>query len=309
MKNYVKCDIVCTQSFVNLKISIILGGFFTMLRTYNGALNRTILRDLKRMCSAVAESKEKALETLREKGTVSVYVNLDPFTGCPDEFSTAITFKTKLEVADYMGKVLNGRVEAYLKQKGHPQDYLLSKVVSFIKKESRFPDKDQMRILEKHAEEKRLADLPEGTVTTPKEITIQDVAREILELAEEIMEARRETHPKDIFVHVEPYDDEMLLKCQDYEAIIRYKRYYSEGNSSDYSIKVFMMVATLINEIRLGYAVDGTIYICAKDEWDDKEIKVPTRHIVGIHKFIAEMARNEGIEFVSEIDYDKVKDE
>jgi len=169
-----------------------------MIRNYNGNINRAVVRDLRRLCDVNAENERNLFEAFDQKGEVSVYENLDPFTRCSDEMSNVVTMKSEAEIQEYLKKDLLERLERCLGYKKTAEDYLLCALIEFIKTNGRFPEKDEMRQLEKNAEAKRIAELPSDVVTVPKEITEQDMAKEILELAEEIMEARRENNPKDI---------------------------------------------------------------------------------------------------------------
>ena len=164
-----------------------------MIRNYNGNVNRSVIRDLRELCDVNAENKRKLFETFNKKGNVSVYENLDPFTGCPDELSNVVAMKSKTEVEEYLKKDFLRRVEDYLEVRKPDEDYLLSVLIDFVKENGRFPEKNEMRKLEKNAEARRIADLPVAITNVPKEITEQDITMEILELAEEIIETRRIT--------------------------------------------------------------------------------------------------------------------
>ena len=54
-------------------------------RNYNGTVNHRVMRDLRKLCDVNAENEKELFEAFRKKGEVSVYENLDPFTGSPDE--------------------------------------------------------------------------------------------------------------------------------------------------------------------------------------------------------------------------------
>ena len=284
-----------------------LGGF-SMIRNYNGNINRAVMRDLRKLCDVNAENERNLFGAFNQNGEVSVYENLDPFLGCPDEMSTVVTMKSEAEVKEYLKKDFIGRVEGYLDHKKPAEDHLLSALVEFVKSNGKFPEKDEMCQLEKEAEEKRIAELPNGTENAPEDITEQDVTREILELAEEIIEARRITKPEDIFVHVEPYDDELTISDDNVHMVIIWKRYYGCGDSRDYSCSVYFRdevdIATDIDNILFHYRYDGTPDT-EVEGWSSPDIDISTNTLLSIHKFIVKMAKAEGIEFTSEIDYDK----
>lgn len=275
-----------------------------MIRNYNGNVNRAVVRDLRKLCDVNAKNERNLFEVFNQKGEVSVYGNLNPFIGCPDEMSTVVTMKSETEVKEYLKKDFLRRVERYLDYRKPDEDYLLSALIEFVKENSRFPEKDAMRQLEKNAEAKRIADLKSDTIATPKEITEQDVAKEILELAEEIIEARRETKPEDIFVHVEPYDDELSLSNDEFYMDIKWDRYEGRGDSSDYSCSVTMRKDTNIDRVLFRYQYDGTIGVRVEGR-NTTVTDVSIKTLIAIHKFVVQLAKAEGLEFTSEIDYGK----
>jgi hypothetical protein len=277
-----------------------------MIRNYNGNVNRAILRDLKKLCDVNAENERNLFEAFNKKGEVSCYEDLDPFIKQPDEMSTIVTMKNEAEIKEYLKKDFSGRVDMYLNHKNPEEDYLLTALVKFIKENGKFPKKDTMKQLEKDAETKRITELPSNTSTAPQKITKQDIAREILELSEEIIETRRETKPKDIIIHVEPYDDELYISDNDFDLVINWDRYYDHGNSGDYSCAVTLKNDTDIDRIRFQYYYNDTIHI-EVEGWHTTGSDIPINTLISIHKFIVETAKAEGIEFISEIDYDKIQ--
>lgn len=280
-----------------------------MIRNYNGNVNRAVVRDLRKLCDVNAENERNLFEVFDQKGEVSVYENLDPFTGCPDEMSDVVTMKSETEIKEYLKKDFIGRVEGYLKYKKPAEDYMLSALIGFIKENGRFPEKDGMRQLEKEAEAKRIAELPSNAVTVSKEITEQDMAREILELAEEIMESRRENNPDDIVVRVEPYPESYWIETEEFQGNILHERYYGSKDFHDYRCAIGIKGYHDVDTIKIGYYYSNSneVYVTAED-FLEKEPDVPvTDYLITIHKSMVEMAKAEGIEFTSEIDYDKFK--
>lgn len=118
-----------------------LGGF-KMIRNYNGNVNRAVMRDLRRLCDVNAENERNLFEAFAQKGGVSVYENLDPFTGCPDEMSNVVTMKSEAEIEEYLKKDFLKRIEGYLAYRKPAEDYLLSALIEFVKENGRFPEKD-----------------------------------------------------------------------------------------------------------------------------------------------------------------------
>ena len=277
-----------------------------MIRNYNGNVNRATLRDLKKLCEVNAENFKNLSEAYAQNGEVSFYTNLDPFTGCPDEMSEVVTLKSEKEIKEYLKKDFIERLEGYLNHKRPAEDYLLKSLIDFLKENGGvFPNADEMKKLEKEAETKRVSE----SSTTKKEepSSEQMVLKEILELAEEIMESRRETKPDDIFVHVEPYHDELGIQTDKFYANIQWDRYYGNGDSSDYSLTVSMRDDDEVHQISFYYQFDGNASISAVD-WCDESIDTKTimNRIINIHKDIVDIAEKEGLEFISEVDYEKI---
>lgn len=279
-----------------------------MIRNYNGNINRAVMRDLRKMCDVNAENERNLFEVFNQSGEVSVYENLDPILGCPDEMSTVVTMKSEAEIKEYLKKDFIGRVERYLNHKKLAEDHLLSTLLEFIKESGKFPEKDVMNQLEKEAEEKRIAELPDDMSNVSKEVTEQDIIIEILELAEEIIETRRITKPYDIRVHVEPYDDELTISDDNVHMTIIWKRYYGYKDSRDYRCLAYFRdevdIATDIDQVLIHYRYDGTADV-EVEGWSRTDIDISINTLLSIHKFIVKMAKAEGIEFTSEIDYEK----
>lgn len=279
-----------------------------MIRNYNGNVNRAIVRELKKMCRVNVENLKNLLEEYVQNGEVSFFINLCPFTGCPDEMSELITLKSEIEIREYLKKDFQQRLEVYLSSKKHAEDYLLNSLLEFIKENSgNFPSKDEMKQLEQAAETKRIAELSsrEETITTLN--TEELILNEILELAEEIMEARREVKPEDISVHDEPYQDYLRLENNNFYVVIQWNRYYRNSNSSDYTCTVIMKDDDIIDTISFYYQYDGTVSIQAED-WCERTVDTETikDRFVIIHKGIVEIAKEEELEFITEIDYQNV---
>lgn len=278
-----------------------------MTRNYNGNVNRTLIRDLRKLCDVNAENERLLFEKFDPNGEVSVYENSDIFTGCYDEISDAITMKTETEIREYLKKDLQKRVDRYLDNIKPAEDYLLSTLIEFIKGNGRFPEKEERIKLEKDAEAKRIAELPSDSVAAPKEITEQDIAREILELAEEIMESRRESNPDDIVVRCDPYPEAYWIETEEFQGNILHEMYDVEKDFHDYQCKIKIKGYHNVETISFSYCYggDNTVYVTAKDCLD-KEMNIPiTDYLITIHKGIVEMAKAEEIDFTSEIDYEK----
>ncbi len=274
-----------------------------MIRNYNGNVNRSVLRKLKELSSVIAENEKNLMETFAKNGEVSFYENLG-FFGLPDELSEIKTLKSEEEIKEYLKKDVESRIKRCLKKYNADDDYLLKSVVEFIKTNSRYPIKEELKTLECEAEAKRIAELPPEEKET-KKITTQNVMEEILELAEEIMESRRETNPDDISQHVEPYPDELGLQNDDFRLNIQFDRYYGHDNSCDYSLKVLTRKCNVADLISFQRWANGKVFFDVAAGRGEK-ISLPMGLLFKIHKCIVELAEKEGIEFTSEIDYENV---
>lgn len=275
-----------------------------MIRNYNGKVNRALIRDLRKLCGVNAENERNLFEVFDKNGEVSVYENLD-FFGCPDEMSTVVTLKTETEVKKYLKKDFAKRVDGYLSHKEPDKDFFLNALIEFVKANARFPERDAMRQMEKDAESKRVAELHTSNECVKKEITIQDIALEILELAEEIMESRRENNPKDIDTPVEPYPERLWIETDEFQGSILYAKYYGYKDFRDYSCAIRFKGYRDVKTITIGYCSDGTPVIRAEDFFEKKLDVSITEYLIIIHKSIVEMAKKTDFEFESEIDYQK----
>jgi len=272
-----------------------------MIRNYNGKVNRTVIRDLRKLCGVNAENERNLFEVFDKNGEVSVYENLD-FIGMPDEFSTVVTLKTETEVREYLKKDFEKRMEGYLSHRKPDDDFLLSALVEFVKANTRFPERDEMRQLEKEAETKRIAEFSTSDEPVKKEVTIQDIALEILELAEEIMEFYREHEPQSIRTPDEPYPERFWIETDEFQGNIVHQGYYGYEDSRDYSCAIEFKGNRDVERITIGYWSDATPTIRAWN-WRGKELDVSvTEYLITIHKAIVEMAKKTGLEFESEID-------
>ena len=276
-----------------------------MIRSYNGSINRRLIRDLKRIGSISAENETNLFEHFDSAGEVSVWENVCPFTHCPDEMSTIVTLKSEEEIRDYLKKDLIKRVEGYLDNEKPEEDYLLTAIVAFIKENGIFPIDGAMKQLEKEAEAKRIASIPEVS-SSPIKITMQDVIKEILELAEEIMELRREHNPDDILTPPEPYPQRLFLQADSFKGNVYYRRYYGTGTSKDYDC-YFSTRNQYFNEcIRMEYDYDNTPRATLVDFDGNDGKREISDDIITIHKEIGELAKKEGAEFISQIDYEEL---
>lgn len=276
-----------------------------MIRNYNGNVNRAVIRDLRKLCDVNAKNERKLFDVFDQNGKVCVYENLDQFTGCPDELSTIVTLKSEEEIKRYLKKDFIKRVERYLDHRKPAEDHLLSALIEFVKDNGRFPERAVMSYMEKQAEKKRIAELPADVADGPKEITEQDIAKEILELAEEIMESRRENSPEDIWSREEPYPEILSIETDDYHVGIKHKIWYGFEDFRDYECTISIKDHHDVATISICYLTDGTLHLDAEDFYDDKLDMPLTSYMINIHKSIAKMAKEAGFEFTSEIDYKK----
>lgn len=276
-----------------------------MLRNYNGNVNRSTLRDLKKLCKVNAENFETLSEACAFEGEVSFYTNLDPITGCPDKMSEVITLRNEAEIKDYLKKDFLGRLNGYLTYHKPAEDYLLNALIDFIKEnDGWYPSKEKMRQLEITAENKQIAESP---VTDSQDFDVkQEMLKEILLLAEEIMESKRENNPEAITSHLEPYPDILSLSSNNnfYIDINCSNRHYRNGDNSDYQVVITWKDDPDIEALRI-YSYCDTVLVNAEN-WLGEELDDPVlikEHSITIHQSIVKLAEAEGLEFLSEIAY------
>jgi len=279
-----------------------------MIRNYNGNVNRKVLRGLQNLCKVNDENMSNFMQAFTENGQVSFYTNLCPITGCPDEMSELHILKSEEEIKEFLKKYSQERLEEFLRISKVENDYLISGVVYFINENERYPIKEEMKQIECAAEAKRVAELPADT-SKQTQTTEQDVMKEILDLAEEIMEARRESKPEDVKVRSEDYPDTLWVENEDFEAVICWNRYCGTGDNRDYSLKVTLKDykwkgLCKISFYRYGY--DDTVTVSSMDYFEEEYIDYTTDCLITIHKGIVEIAKQEGVEFITEVDYQNI---
>lgn len=276
-----------------------------MIKNYNGKASRRVLGDLRKICDVNEKNRESLIEKLAKDGEVSFCVNLDPFTGCPDELSDVMTLKSEAEVEEYLKKDFKERLDMYIKHRQLDNDPLVQSIVLYLmENDGVYPERNVMRELETAAEEQRKMTLTE-TATQP--ISVKDkLLKEILELTEVVMEARRETNPDDIWKHVEPYDDELhITTYDDFEAVLMWDRHEGCGDSTDYKLYALMQKDHM--RISFLYRYDGDVSVSAEDDWKQYvDVEDIWDHIITVHKGMIEIAKNEGLEVTSEVDYEEL---
>lgn len=270
-----------------------------MIYNYKGSVDRGILSDLEYLCDRREEEFKKIKDELRQKKSLSIFTNLDPFTGCPDEMSegheiTSVKAGKKF-IDDYFLEML----DRYISKKSiNTNDFLIARVVEFMRKNvGKFPSEKQMKDMELEAEKERRSKEPKRKINMDEEILT-----EILSLAEEIMRLREKNNPDDIFHHLEPYDDELFLKTEDEDDIqVRQDVHYGKGTKEDYSLIWYKHSIGA----RLRFAYDGSHKVKCK-YYDTFNECNDISSIVEIHKSICKIATAEGVKFLSEVDYNKI---
>ena len=283
-----------------------------MKRIYHGYVNHSVLRGLKKICEIIADNRQTLLKMLAKSGTVTLSTNLDLF-GFPDELSGSVTFTNEEEIDAFLKTDLEKRVEAFLDLYGidPKKDCFLEILIHFIKENGGvYPNPDEMKIAETVAEAKRVSS---PSTTTEEEVSPRDILiREVLECAEEIMEARREKNPKSIVVPPEPYPERIHIENDTgtFRADIN-RSYNPFGNydSRDYEIIVHVDWNSEIAQIHFHYYADYFAGVIARDySGENLGVVVVTSSIIAIHKDLFEIARQEGLNIESEIDYDSLSE-
>lgn len=132
--------------------------------------------------------------------------------------------------------------------------------------------------------------------------------KEILHLCAEIMKKRKQTNPEDIFIPVEPYKATLKIKSELFYGVIKHDTHYGCGEICDYSFMIdFIEPMDGIRTVSfLTYSKNGEVDACAKDS-DEEEVEFTADCLIEIHKGIVNLAKAEGIQFLSEVDYQKLK--
>lgn len=268
-----------------------------MIKNYNGNAPTHVIWGLQKLCEVNAVNMETLMKTFKEKGAVSFYINLDIF-GLPDEMSEIKTLNSEEEIREYLKHDFENRLNIFL-SRNNINDYLVNSLVEFVRvNNGTFPNDEEMKQLEKAAEEKRLANLSHST----SPITKQPLLREIFELAKQIMELERSKSPTNIISHFEPYWDELKLQTDLlYFNILLDK----ELDPPQYFCNIRIKDEDVTKSLRLSLNKDGTLNVT---HILNSQTDTSLDRFIAIHKEVLSIAKKQGIEFVSEIDYQTLID-
>lgn len=280
-----------------------------MKTTYNGKKDRKTIQDFFRLCKVCEENRDEIMKYFNENGPLCVTTNFCPITGCPDEFSERIPLKTEDEINDFLKKDFKRRFEGYLRHK-KISDPLTAELYSFIKENMRFPTADEMKIIEKTAEDKRL----EGATDETKEISMAKlIKKEIIQLAIEIYFLTDRDDPKAIHHWVEPYDSDLHLADDKIDIAIHYNRWYPSECENDYNIFAVPYGKSYFDSplhFWSGFGNDVNDAYMMNSSKENVTITEENREfIIAIHEYLSKIAREKGFEFTSEVDYEKIVEE
>ena len=277
-----------------------------MKTTYNGKKDRKTIQDFFRLCKVCEENREEIMKYFNENGPLCVTTDFCPITGCPDELSERTPLKTEDEINDFLKKDFKRRFEGYLRYK-KISDPLTAELYSFIKENMKFPTADEMKTIEKTAEDKRL----ESSTNEVKEISMAKLIKnEIVQLAIEIYFLTGLNEPKAIHHRVEPYDSSLVLENDKLDITITYNRWYPNDSDSDYNIHACKNAEIYFSSgIHFWSGYDNDAYMM-NSSYENVAITEENREfIIAIHEYLSKIAREKGFEFTSEVDYEKIIEE
>jgi hypothetical protein len=245
-----------------------------------------------KLCKEKAEKRKRLLEKLTEDGEVS-----DSYSY---ELQSSKILESKDEIENFLQEELLIKLEDEIRSiPEEEKDYVLNRLVNFIKANYRFPNSEEISEIEKEAEKERISKLPPETsnVAVKKELTQKNIVDEILEIAEEIFKRRSIIDPKSIVEHVDEYDDALELIGNDFDLIIKFDTYFGLDNSRAYSCsvklpygkEVWMYLGNIYTRISIAYL-------------GDEKCNLPIEQLLSIHKFMMEKANEDGLECMSELD-------
>ena len=277
-----------------------------MIRNYNGKINRAMMRDLRKICEMFAENEQNLLEVFKNNGKVMVYENYDTILNYSENMLSVITLTKESEIEEYIKNSFMKMLNEYLKYKMPIRDYFMNALIEFVKENGKFPEKDAMTQLEKNAEKKRISKLSNNIRNVQNKLTKHDIIKEVLELAEEIIETRLVTNPKDISVNVKKFSEELTILDDKIDLVIKSEGNYDYTDDYNYSclfyIKEKINIVNNIDNILFYYRSDGIADVAVEGLRSDN---ISINVLLCMHKFIVKKAREEEIEFTSEIDYSK----
>lgn len=278
-----------------------------MKTLYNGKKDRKTIQDFFKLCKVCEENRVEVMKYFNENGPLCVTTNFCPITGCPDEFSEKTPLKTEEEINDFLKKDFERRFEGYLYHK-KITDPLTAELYLFIKENMRFPTANEMKIIEKAAETKRLESFTEEV----KEISMAKLIKnEIVQLAIEIYFLTDLNNPKSIHHKVEPYDSYLPIENENIGVTITYNRWYPNDRDSDYNIHACRNDKLYFSSgIHFWSGYDDNDAYMMNSSYENVAITEENREfIIAIHEYLSKIAREKGFEFTSEVDYEKIVEE
>lgn len=258
-----------------------------MIRNYNGVKNRKAILYLRTLCEIKSENMESLSDALKKEGVVSFYSY---------DMPQLITFKSEEEISQYLQKKFLEEVKRYIGTE-KINDYFTLILLKLLKENGGvFPNSKKMEKIEKAAEKLRLATSKEERKSVEP---LQMLLREILEFSEEIMDRKSEEIIENIFQH----EYELYIHTINLHGKIIWNR---EGRG-DYC---FLTSSITGETMIIDCSLDGTVNVYKRCySGYNRKIRMNTKekaNLISIHRELALLASEVGLEFESEVDYNKI---
>jgi len=129
----------------------------------------------------------------------------------------------------------------------------------------------------------------------------KELMREFFELAVKIFKSRQKTRPDDIRNYVESGHKDLYLSHEDFFARIQLRQDYAAVDA--YILDIVYSVHAEICIVWFFRISDNEVIVEGQDSYGNDINELSIDQMVIIHKGIIDLARIEGIEFESEINY------
>ena len=267
-----------------------------MKRVYNGTVNMSFRRDLRRLIGEYWDYYNTWIEEIAKEGSITVDEDFSLFRE-----SIPTTFHSEKEIEDFLTGRLNKRLDDL--QKRWKLGIFERMVIDFIRRNAwKYPSPGELMNIATEAEAERIQ--IEG-MTPP--ITSEIIAREILRLCSEIMEQAREKPSENwpeerVFTPVNPYPEEFSMEVQTYRCDMEHGMQGSDEGDLEYRCKFFVKYPD-IDWIEIRLDRSGTTYCqFAINRLNQEEFN--WKLLLSRYKGVLERAKEYQIEFLNEIDFD-----
>ena len=275
-----------------------------MNRIFNGIINWSFFRDLKRMIKEYWEYHDTWIKELEKDGNVTVKEGFSLF-----RMGTYTTFETPKEIEDFLEELLNEKLNEL--QKRWKPGIFERQVIDFIRKNAwKYPSPSELIDIAAEAEAERIQ--IEG-MTLP--INSATLAMEILRLSSEIMERARdyplEDYPDErVFTPEDPYPEEFTFDISTEHCdhcYVEHDVLGSDAGDAEYRVKFYLNKLEMrMLQIMFEWGTRNMLLMFTwKPLAEERELSEEEHWLIllTIYKGVLERAKDYKVDFINEIDF------